>query len=145
MNKTAAAHFGMEVRQPLIPLPTLAQGGNIRPPFGSIGTVRCPQASFLELRPENVVLLTLKPSEAGSGLIVRVQEIGGEQTTAHLHFQGTQLGSAFLCNLLEEQTGKLSVRGDVVEIPLKPYGVATVRLYVNHHPAVELGATGGEQ
>jgi alpha-mannosidase len=129
-DNAAASRFGTELRQPLIPLVTHPEGNQIVPPFGATGPVHKGIGTFVALSPNNVVLLTLKPPEAGSGLIARFQEIAGEKTMARFRLQRTSVDQAFLCNLAEETQRPLPVSGGSVEVPLSPYGIATVRLMI---------------
>jgi alpha-mannosidase len=41
-------------------------------------------ASFLEVSPDNVVMLACKPAEDGDGVVVRLRETEGRATTAHI-------------------------------------------------------------
>lgn len=124
-DNTSATRFGKEIREPLISLVSRAQ---IEPPFGSRGSVPTPRRSFVNLTPDNVLLLTLKPADFGEGTIARLQEIGGKNTIARLRVDGLNLARAMLCSLVEEDRHLLKSVDGFVEVPLKGNGLATVRL-----------------
>jgi hypothetical protein len=125
ISGSMATRFGMETRQPLIPLVSRDQ---VSPPFGSSGEVSKPEAGYVHLSPDHVVLLTLKPAEVGGSLIARLQEIGGQSGTALLGIENFGVSRAVLCNLVEEDQRELPVSKGIVQVPIAANGIATVRL-----------------
>jgi alpha-mannosidase len=86
-----------------------------------------PTASFCCIEQPNVVLLTLKHAEDGDGLILRLWESEGKDTTAVVHLPFLKIKEAWETNLVEENQRELPVQNPLV-IPLKAYGVTSVRL-----------------
>ncbi len=84
--------------------------------------------SFASVSPENVVLTAVKKAEDANGLIFRVYEWAGKETTAEFHVPPGATG-ATVTNLIEEPEGDaLKVEGDVVKVPIKPYEILTIRV-----------------
>jgi alpha-mannosidase len=91
--------------------------------------------SFASVAPENVVLTTVKKAEDANGLIFRVYEWAGKETTAEFHVPPGAT-SATVTNLMETPEGApLAVVGDVVRAPIHPYEILTIRVdYPNGGP-----------
>jgi alpha-mannosidase len=82
--------------------------------------------SFASVSPENVVLTAVKKAEDANGLIFRVYEWAGKETTAEFHVPQGATG-ATVTNLMEQPEGDpLKVEGDMVKVPIKPYEILTV-------------------
>ncbi|MCU0510030.1 MAG: glycosyl hydrolase-related protein [Anaerolineae bacterium] len=75
----------------------------------------------------NVIIETVKRAEDGNGLIVRLYEGQRKRGVARLAM-GFPVREARLTNLLEEDGEALRVEGNVVELALRPYQIATVRV-----------------
>ena len=91
--------------------------------------------SFASVAPENVVLTAVKKAEDANGLIFRVYEWAGKETTAEFHVPPGAT-SATVTNLMETPEGSpLAVVGDVVKAPIHPYEILTIRVdYPNGGP-----------
>jgi alpha-mannosidase len=91
--------------------------------------------SFASVAPENVVLTAVKKAEDANGLIFRVYEWAGKETTAEFHVPPGATG-ATVTNLMETPEGSpLTVVGDVVKAPIHPYEILTIRVnYPNGGP-----------
>jgi alpha-mannosidase len=91
--------------------------------------------SFASVSPENVVLTAVKKAEDANGLIFRVYEWAGKETTAEFHVPPGAT-SATVTNLMETPEGDpLAVIGDVVKAPIHPYEILTIRVdYPNSEP-----------
>ncbi len=91
--------------------------------------------SFASVGPENVVLTAVKKAEDANGLILRVYEWAGKETTAEFHVPPGATG-ATVTNLMEAPEGApLAVTGDVVKAPIHPYEILTIRVdYPNGGP-----------
>jgi len=91
--------------------------------------------SFASVAPENVVLTAVKKAEDAKGLIFRVYEWAGKETTAEFHVPPGASG-ATVTNLMETPEGApLAVVGDVVKAPIHPYEILTIRVdYPNGGP-----------
>jgi alpha-mannosidase len=88
--------------------------------------------SFASVEPGNVVLTAVKKAEDANGLIFRIYEWAGKQSTAEFH---VPLGatSATVTNLMETPEGDpLPVThedgNDLVKAPIHPYEILTIRV-----------------
>ena len=84
--------------------------------------------SFASVSPENVVLTAVKKAEDANGLIFRVYEWAGKETTAEFHVPPGAT-SATVTDLMEQPEGDpLEIAGDVVKVPIHPYEILTIRV-----------------
>jgi alpha-mannosidase len=115
---------GWEYNYPLQAVVTTAHAGSLPA-----------EHSFASVSPENVVLTAVKKAEDANGLIFRVYEWAGKETTAEFHVPAGATG-ATVTNLMEQPEGDpLKVEGDVVRVPIKPYEILTIRVdYPNGGP-----------
>ena len=115
---------GWEYDYPLQAVVTTAHAGSLPP-----------EHSFASVSPDNVVLTAVKKAEDANGLIFRVYEWAGKETTAEFHVPPGATG-ATVTNLMEQPEGDpLSVAGDVVKVPIHPYEILTIRVdYPNGGP-----------
>jgi alpha-mannosidase len=114
---------GYEYNYPLTAVVTTAHAGSLPA-----------EHSFASVGPENVVLTAVKKAEDANGLIFRVYEWAGKETTAEFHVPPGATG-ATVTNLMETpEGGALAVAGDVVKAPIHPYEILTIR--VDYPPAV---------
>jgi len=106
---------GWEYDYPLQAVVTTAHAGSLPP-----------EHSFASVSPENVVLTAVKKAEDANGLIFRVYEWAGKETTAEFHVPPGATG-ATVTNLMEQPEGDpLKIEGDVVKVPIHPYEILTV-------------------
>ena len=75
----------------------------------------------------NIIVETVKPSEDGSGFVLRLYECERQATRTALRFAGHPAEVA-LTNLLEEDPQPLTVRDGVVELVFRPFEIKTVRI-----------------
>lgn len=75
----------------------------------------------------NIVIETIKRSEAGDADIIRMYECENALTKATLTVDGNYT-KAFACNLLEEEEKELHINNGEVCVQLKPYEVVTIKL-----------------
>jgi alpha-mannosidase len=115
---------GYEYNYPLTAVVTTAHAGSLPASH-----------SFASVGPENVVLTAVKKAEDAKGLIFRVYEWAGKETTAEFHVPPGATG-ATVTNLMETPEGApLAVVGDVVKAPIHPYEILTIRVdYPNGGP-----------
>jgi alpha-mannosidase len=115
---------GYEYNYPLTAVVTTAHAGSLPASH-----------SFASVAPENVVLTAVKKAEDAKGLIFRVYEWAGKETTAEFHVPPGATG-ATVTNLMETPEGApLAVVGDVVKAPIHPYEILTIRVdYPNGGP-----------
>jgi alpha-mannosidase len=108
---------GWEYNYPLRAVVTTAHAGSL-----------AAEHSFASAEPENVVLTAVKKAEDANGLILRVYEWAGKAGTVTFHVPPGAT-SATVTNLMETPEGSpLTVEGDVVKAPIKPYEILTVRV-----------------
>jgi alpha-mannosidase len=115
---------GYEYNYPLTAVVTTAHPGSLPA-----------EHSFASVEPENVVLTAVKKAEDANGLIFRVYEWAGKDSTVEFHVPPGATG-ATVTNLQETPEGApLPVNGDVVKAPIKPYEILTIRVdYPNGGP-----------
>jgi alpha-mannosidase len=117
---------GYEYNYPLTAVVTTAHVGSLPA-----------EHSFASVAPENVVLTAVKKAEDANGLIFRVYEWAGKDSTVEFHVPPGAT-SATVTNLMETPEGlPLGVVGDVV----KAHEILTIR--VDYPPAVGQTLAGG--
>jgi len=84
--------------------------------------------SFCQATPANAFVLTLKPAEDGRGLILRLLETAGRTVQATVTLPRLTIGRAWQTNLVEEDLAKLTCTEHQVTVPLKAFGVTTLRI-----------------
>ena len=108
---------GFEYNYPLTAVVTTAHAGTLPASH-----------SFASVTPENVVLTAVKKAEDAKGLIFRVYEWAGKDSTVEFHVPSGATG-ATITNMMETPEGSpLAVTGDVVKAPIHPYEILTVRV-----------------
>jgi alpha-mannosidase len=108
---------GWEYNYPLTAVETTAHAGALPA-----------EHSFASVTPENVVLTAVKKAEDAKGLIFRVYEWAGKDATVEFHVPPGASG-ATVTNMMETPEGSpLTVEGDVVRAPIKPYEILTIRV-----------------
>lgn len=117
-DPVAAVHFGWEDNNELLAV-SVAEG--------QVG--RLPSThSFAQAQPDHVILTNLKMGEEG-GLVVRLWECAGDQTSASVCVNGLgALQAAFQTDHLERGGVPLPTAEDEITLPLRGRGLGTVRL-----------------
>lgn len=110
--------FGWGVHNPLIGV--VADGGRDGP-FED-------RMSFCRLDQPNVLLVTLKRAEDGQGVIVRLIETDGKQGPATLTMPAVVVVKAWQTNIVEENQTELEPTDHGVTVPVRPFGISTVRV-----------------
>jgi alpha-mannosidase len=115
---------GFEYNYPLTAVVTTAHAGTLPA-----------EHSFASVSPDNVVLTAVKKAEDAKGLIFRVYEWAGKESTVEFHVPPGASG-ATVTNMMEVPEGAaLAVMGDVVKAPIHPYEILTIRVdYPNGGP-----------
>ena len=75
----------------------------------------------------NIIIETIKQAEDGDGIIVRLYESQRKREQVQVTFR-SELESAWVTNLLEENESALSVDQDSIILNLKPYQIVTLRV-----------------
>jgi len=84
--------------------------------------------SFCTLNQANCAVLTIKQAEVGDDLIIRLIETEGRSTPAKLSFPNLTVEQAWHANLVEETQGPLSHTEQGVTVPMRAFGISTVRI-----------------
>jgi hypothetical protein len=113
----ASARFGAAVASPLVAVPVEAQAG---------GVLQAASAGLVEVAEPNVIVVSAKQADSGSGLVIRLWEAGGQATTAHVKLPQMKAKKAVACNLVEEPQGELEIKDGAIAVPVKANGLATV-------------------
>lgn len=83
--------------------------------------------SLAELDRENVILETVKVSEEGRGIILRMYESENAKTKAHLTVS-RPFNKAYICNLLEAEEKEAEIEEGRIVVPCRPYEIVTVKI-----------------
>jgi len=84
--------------------------------------------SFFQIKPENILIETIKKPEDNDGLIIRLYEYYGLKTQAILK-SSFEINTAFECDLLEENKSKVNVyKNSFIKFTILPYEIKTFRL-----------------
>jgi hypothetical protein len=113
-----ASRFGFETLEPLRARLLARRPGNMPSDV----------ASLLQLDAAGVLLYTVKKAEVGEGLVLRMTELTGEQTTATVSSDVFELTSAERVEQDEDGGTPLPSGGGTVTLDLSPYETATVRI-----------------
>jgi alpha-mannosidase len=98
-------------------------------PGNPAGPLPQDQASLIHVAEPNVLVTGVKLADDGEGLIVRLWELAGRSTTAHLRLDPhIAAARAQTCSLVEEARESLTIRDGVIEVPARGSGLATVRI-----------------
>jgi hypothetical protein len=116
-DNVESARFGWGVASPLLAVPTEANPA---------GTLSAPATSLIEIAEPNVLLVGLKRAEADEGLVLRLWEVAGQATTAHVRLPLVPFQKARSTSLVEEPGESLEVRQSAVAVPIRGCGLATV-------------------
>ena len=123
-KEAMTVRHGYEYSYPLTAVATTAHAGSLPA-----------EHSFASVAPENVVLTAVKKAEDAKGLVFRVYEWAGKDTTAEFHVPPGAT-AATVTNMMETPEGApLALAGDVVKAPIHPFEILTIRVdYPNGGP-----------
>jgi alpha-mannosidase len=104
--------------------------------FPHTGTLPA-EHSWASIENPNVTLTAIKKAEDSDALVFRMYEWAGAASDVKLHIPPGAT-YAIESNLMEKPEGAhLSLTGDVVTVPIKPYEILTVQaIYPNHTAAL---------
>lgn len=83
---------------------------------------------FLHIDNPDVLLTTWKLAENGEGTILRLEEIADKEEHVALDLSSATVGSARLCNAMEDDLANLPIKDQSIQITMKPHGIVTIRL-----------------
>jgi hypothetical protein len=115
----ASAQFGWSFTSP-----HMAAGVEANPN----GPLTAPSGSFIEIAEPNVFLIGAKKAEGSDALVLRLWEVSGKATTAHVRIPLLKPKKATACNLVEEPQGDLELNDGTIAVPIKASGLATVMI-----------------
>jgi hypothetical protein len=119
-DNVESARFGWAVSNPLLGVPIQTNAS------GSLPGV---PTSLVSVAERNVVVTAIKRADEGKALIVRLWELSGQPSTAHLRLNSLiPTDKAQVCNLVEEPGALLEISGGQVAVPIRGAGLATVRI-----------------
>ena len=111
---------------------TIEEAGDLNDPMDAVVVDAHPgrlpsRHAFLELDAPGVTLEAVKQAEDGDGLIVRIVERHGAQTTVRLSLPGGIAG-ACECNLLEDDEADVAVDDGAITFDIQPYEIRTLKI-----------------
>ena len=119
-DNAASARFGWAASNPLLGVVVQA---NPQGPLSEEPT------SLIAVDEPGVIVIGVKQADEGHGLVVRLWEVTGQATTAHLRLdKHLPVAKAVACNLVEEPQKALEIQGGVISVPVRGSGLATVRI-----------------
>jgi alpha-mannosidase len=110
--------FGWAAASPLIAVPVKGNEGGALPKAMSFCTVDA----------SNVLVLTVKKAEDGEGIIIRLIETEGREAKATVTFPHVTISKATRTNLVEEDAAAIPASPQSLQVDVKPFGIATVRV-----------------
>ena len=84
--------------------------------------------SFCSVDKPNVLLMTLKQAEDGDGIVIRLIETQGKETTASVTLPHIAVAEAMITNLVEENKGRAFFTKHEIQVNLRAFGVTAVRI-----------------
>jgi alpha-mannosidase len=104
--------------------------------FAHAGTLPA-EHSWASIENPNVTLTAIKKAEDSDALIFRMYEWAGEATQVKLHIPPGAT-AATETNLMEKPEGAaLTVTGDTITVPIKPYEILTIQATYPHNVAAK--------
>lgn len=103
-------------------------------PVAAIPGCSVPEMSLASVDAPNVIVETVKWSQDGSALVLRLYEAEGARTSCNVSLGVKAVGAAE-SNMLEEQPTELPLAGGVLELDFRPFEIKTVRVEVAEREA----------
>jgi alpha-mannosidase len=125
-KQAQTVHRGYELNDPL-------KVEQVFPHTGSLPA----EHSWASIDNPNVTLTAIKKAEDSDALIFRMYEWAGEATQVKLHIPAGAT-AATETNLMEKPEGAaLSLTGDTITVPIKPYEILTIQATYPHNVAAK--------
>jgi len=83
--------------------------------------------SFIQLRPENIVVSCVKESEDSQGIIIRMYDATGEGAQAEL-ILGFEADKACEVDLMEKEIAQLELENGKIKMSVKPFEIKTIAI-----------------
>jgi hypothetical protein len=117
-DNVASTQFGWAVSNPLV-------GSRIE--ANPQASLPADPTSLISVAEPNVIVVGTKQADQGKGLIVRLWELSGKATTAHVRLdRHIPAAKATACNLVEDREESLRIHDGEVAVPVRGNGLATV-------------------
>jgi len=103
------------------------------PVFGGVGDL-VDSGSFVEIKPENIILSALKKAEDSNSIILRLYETMGRRTKASIKLKneltpsGQGIKNARETDILERDLQGLEIKNGILKIEFKPFEIKTIRI-----------------
>ena len=120
--------FGWEFNNPLTAVVARVDEDSDQPAGKTYG-ILSEEYSFCSVKPENIVISTIKKCEDDEGVIVRYFDIKGVETEAELSFFKT-IKKAEATNIIEEEGKAVASEKDKCKLKSKPFSIDTVKLEI---------------
>ena len=85
------------------------------------------QFSFIEVKPENIILSALKKAEDSEEVILRLFETKGETTDGEIDLFQKPI-SVKRVNLLEEEEGEIECGDKTISLQVKPFEIVSLKV-----------------
>ena len=119
-DNVASARFGWAASNPMVGVVVKAN------PQGPLPEI---PISLVSVAEPGVIVTGTKLANEGGGLIVRLWELTGRATTAHVQLdRHIPAAKAQACNLMEEPLNPLEIHDGVIAVPVRGSGLATIRI-----------------
>jgi hypothetical protein len=119
-DNVESARLGWAVSNPLLGVPVAANASGPLPEHPT---------SLVAVAEPNVIVIGTKRADEGGSVVVRLWEVAGKATTAHIRLDPRiRAAKAEACNLVEEPQGTLEVRDGQIAVPIRGSGLATIRV-----------------
>jgi alpha-mannosidase len=98
-----------------------------QPVYAVNGMAETCESSFVAADKRNVMIETVKRSEDGKGIIVRLYEFENARTKTTLAF-GCDISEAYECNLIEDVCSRVDTADNEISLVMKPYEIKTLKI-----------------
>nr|WP_285804132.1 glycosyl hydrolase-related protein [Alkalicoccobacillus plakortidis] len=83
--------------------------------------------SFIRVAAKHTILDTVKPSDDGEGIVLRVYESSGSRESLDIYINDS-INEAYETNLLEEETSALTIVDQTLSTAVTPFEVKTIKV-----------------
>lgn len=98
-----------------------------QPVYAVNGMAEAYESSFVAADKRNVMIETVKRSEDGKGIIIRLYEFENARTKTTLTF-GCDISEAYECNLIEDVCSSVDTEDNRISLVMKPYEIKTLKI-----------------